>query len=486
MPMRRVLAVLAVSMCAACSSSDPVGAAADNLINDAARALGGAERLRSVNTIVIEGEGNQYNLGQDLTPEASGQTFVFTQYKRTIDVAGNRARTELTRVPKFTFWQGLAPQRQVQGIDNAVGYNVAANGSANRVAQAAADDRRAETLRHPIVAVRAALDPAARVTNLRTEGNESVVDVVTSDSRALTLAVDAATKLPTRVTTAASHVNLGDVLISTTFADYRTVGGLQLPTRLMTKTDNVTTVEVRVTAQAVDTDAGDLAAPPAAASAAPPTPQAPVVSVEEVSPGFWLLAGGSHHSALIEFSDRLVLIDAPQNDARTLAVIAKARELRPGKPLTHVVNSHHHFDHSGGIRAAVAEGLTVITHQGNAAFIDEVVKRPHSRVPDALSKKPKPLTLETVSDEKVITDGSRTVQLLSAPSEHSQTMLMAYLPKERALVVIDLYEPGEAVHMFATKFVQDLKKRNLRVERIVPLHGKIVPYTQLIKDAAVS
>ena len=39
---------------------------------------------------------------------------------------------------------------------------------------------------------------------------------------------------------------------------------------------------------------------------------------------FWLLAGGSHHSALFEFSDHLMLIDAPQNDARTLAVIAKA------------------------------------------------------------------------------------------------------------------------------------------------------------------
>ena len=26
--------------------------------------------------------------------------------------------------------------------------------------------------------------------------------------------------------------------------------------------------------------------------------------------------------------------------------------------------------------------------------------------------------------------------------------------------------------------------RNLRVDRIVPLHGKIVPYAQLVKDAA--
>jgi glyoxylase-like metal-dependent hydrolase (beta-lactamase superfamily II) len=179
----------------------------------------------------------------------------------------------------------------------------------------------------------------------------------------------------------------------------------------------------------------------------------------------------------------VMLIDAPQNDARTLAVIAKARELRPGKPLTHVVNSHHHFDHSGGIRAAVSEGLTVITHQGNSAFIEEVVKRPHTRVPDALSKNPKPLKIETVAGEKVITDGTMTVHLYDAPSEHSETMLMAYLPRERALVVIDLYEPGEAVHMFAARFLEDLKKRNLRVERIVPLHGKIVPYSQLVKDA---
>lgn len=473
-------ALLTLVMLTACSTPTPLE---QQIVQDAAAALGGAEKLQSIKTLVIEGEGTQYNLGQDVVPGASGQTYAVTHYKRAIDVTADRARTDLVRVPKFTYWRGPAPQRQVQGIDKEIGYNVSAAGTASRVSAAAAQDRRVELLRHPLTAVRAALSPAARLTNLRTEGGESIVDVRTPDGREFMLAIDAATKLPTRVATPANNVNLGDVLVSTSFADYQDVGGLRLPARLTTSTDDFTTADVRVTRQAVDADAGDLAAPSSAVSASLPVPQPPTVTVEEVSPGFWLLAGGSHHSALVEFSDRLMLIDAPQNDARTLAVIAKARELRPGKPLTHVVNSHHHFDHSGGIRAAVAEGLTVITHQGNAAFIEEIVKRPRTRVPDALSRHPKPLTIETVDGEKVITDGAMTVHLYDAPSEHSETMLMAYVPRERALIVIDLYEPGEEVHMFAARFLEDLRKRNLRVERIVPLHGKIVPYSQFVKDA---
>src|SRR5262245_26018044 len=95
------------------------------IVNDAAAALGGADRIRAVKTLVIEGWGTQYNLGQDVVPGASGQTFTVADYKRSVDVAGVRARTELTRTPNFTFFQGPAAQRQIGGIDGGTAYNVA-------------------------------------------------------------------------------------------------------------------------------------------------------------------------------------------------------------------------------------------------------------------------------------------------------------------------------------------------------------------------
>src|SRR4029079_17260639 len=161
---------------------------------------------------------------------------------------------------------------------------------------------------------------------------------------------------------------LGDVAVETAFADYQDVGGLKLPSRLTTTTDRVMTADIHATKQTIDGPTSDLTAPAAAAGAAPITGSAPaVVTVQEIAKGVWFLAGQSHHSVLVEFGDHLTLIETPQNDTRALAVIAKARELRPNKPLTQLVNTHHHFDHSGGVRAAISEGLTVITQKGNQA-----------------------------------------------------------------------------------------------------------------------
>ena len=360
---------------------------------------------------------------------------------------------------------------------------MAPNGTATRAPEPVAADRRAELVHHPVTAVRAALDPMAKLSNPRTEGGQSMVDVATAGGQQFTLAIDATTKLPSKVTTRAYNVNLGDVVIGTAFADYQAVGGLQLPAKLTTATDDFTTQDVTLSKQEVDAAAGDLAAPAAAAQAPTGPPPAQMVTVEPLAKGIWWLAGGSHHSVLVEFSDHLTLIEAPLNEARALAVIAKARELVPGKPLTQLVNSHHHFDHSGGVRAAISEGLTVITHQGNVAFFQEMAKRAHTIQPDALSKSGKAATVQGVDGQLSLSDPTMTVNLIGVSGPHSQTMLVAHFPKEKLLVEVDVYTPGGAVQMFAGQFLEELKKHNLAVDRVVPLHGTIAPYAQFLKEA---
>ena len=201
----------------------------------------------------------------------------------------------------------------------------------------------------------------------------------------------------------------------------------------------------------------------------------------------WLLGGQSHHSALVEFADHLVLIEAPQSEARTLAVIAKAREVVPGKPLTHLVSSHFHFDHSAGLRAAVAEGLTVITHEGNTAYYKEAAERPHTMQPDSLARAPKAVDLEGVGDARVLEDATRRVELYHITGNpHGDTLLMAYLPRERVLIEADAFSPGGTVHPYAANLLQKIRTRKLRVDRIVPLHGAVVPFDVLVKAVPAS
>jgi glyoxylase-like metal-dependent hydrolase (beta-lactamase superfamily II) len=220
-----------------------------------------------------------------------------------------------------------------------------------------------------------------------------------------------------------------------------------------------------------------------------PAARATKVVVEALAPGVWLLNGESHHSVVVELSDHLVLIEAPADDARTLAVIGRARELQPAKPLTHAVITHHHFDHSGGVRAAVSQGLTLIAHEKNRRFIESMVSRPHTISPDALARHPRPLSLQTVGARTVLGDSTRAVELHVVDSAHADGMLVAYLPAERLLVEVDLYTvpapewPRPRSYPFARALVDVVTSHRLEVERVVPLHQAMAPFADLVAAA---
>ena len=57
-----------------------------------------------------------------------------------------------------------------------------------------------------------------------------------------------------------------------------------------------------------------------------------------------------------------------------MAVIAEVKNLVPNKPIKYLINTHHHFDHSGGLRTYVAEGVTIITNEANKAFYEKAWK----------------------------------------------------------------------------------------------------------------
>ena len=122
--------------------------------------------------------------------------------------------------------------------------------------------------------------------------------------------------------------------------------------------------------------------------------------------------------------------------------------------------SHHHFDHSTGLRAAIAEGLTVVTQAGNEAFVKEMAARPFTRTPDTLAKAPKPPVVVAVGDTHTITDGARELLLYHvAGNPHSDTMLMAYLPRERLLIEVDAFSPGGTYHPYAANLLEHVQKR---------------------------
>ena len=157
------------------------------------------------------------------------------------------------------------------------------------------------------------------------------------------------------------------------------------------------------------------------------------------------LTGGTHHSLAIRLGDAVVVIEPPLNEARSKAVLAKLEELWPGIPVTHLILTHHHYDHMGGIRTYAARGATIVTSALNSAYVEKALNSPHTLVPDELAGVESPeWQIEAVAPDgefNLEADG-RTVMARHVPTVHNEDMLVVYLPESRVLFVSDIYQPG--------------------------------------------
>ena len=182
-----------------------------------------------------------------------------------------------------------------------------------------------------------------------------------------------------------------------------------------------------------------------------------------------------------------MVVESPLYDGRAVPTLQEAKKVAGNKPIRFVVNSHHHFDHAGGLRAAVAEGATLVTSELARPFYEATMANPNSIKPDAMQKSGKKAVVTGVASKRTFTDGDRVVEVYYIDgSVHAQGFMMVYLPKEKMLIEADAYTPGapntptpavpNALHV---NLVQNMERLKLDVTQILPLHGRVVPVAEL-------
>jgi hypothetical protein len=457
---------------------------AAKVLANATDAVGGKDKIMALGTLTIEGEGTNPNLGQNLTPEAPLTVWKVTGFSESFDPEKGRMHLEQVRTAQFPF--ALATTiRDNHSLDRDIAWDTDQDGNNTRATERVALERRVELLHHPIAVLRAAFDPSAKVGNYRQRGDVEMIDVTTVNGDAVTLSVSKDTHLPFSVTSRADQPNLGDVPIETKFLDYEDQGGLKLPRHLVSTIDKWVRSDIRVSKNRINAPVNLTAPDPIRAALAAPANPPVSVTVEPVSTGIWWLNGdGNHHSVVIEFSDHLTLFEVPTSESRAKAVIERARSLSFGKPLTEVIVSHHHFDHSAGLRTALAEGLAVITQHGNLAFFKDLIARPHTLVPDELATAlaPPPVQIKVVDDEVTLKDDFMELDLYHVKNNsHADTLLMGWLPREHILIQADLYDSGWQRFPWADNLRENVELRKLKPEKDVPIHGKIENWADVLK-----
>jgi glyoxylase-like metal-dependent hydrolase (beta-lactamase superfamily II) len=292
-----------------------------------------------------------------------------------------------------------------------------------------------------------------------------------------------------RVETWLENPIFGDMLVESIYTEYREApGGLKYPAFIVQKRGGSPTFEAQILgANANPANIQQLVTippPPAGRGGGPGGPGGPGApqgpTSEKLAEGVYRI-NGAYNALAVEFADHIFLYEpGPQNEARSQAIIAEAKKVIPNKPIRYGVISHHHFDHTSGLPAAVAEGITIVTHQVNVPFFERALSAPRTLAPDSMSKSGKKLKIEGITgDKRVFQDATRTVEVhLVKGLPHADGNLIVYLPKERILAYADMFnlptaaQPVPSPPVVGTMvFLDNIERLKLDPERIMSVHS---------------
>jgi len=197
------------------------------------------------------------------------------------------------------------------------------------------------------------------------------------------------------------------------------------------------------------------------------------------------VVGGSHNSLIVEMKDYVIVFDAPVSDWQSNWTISAARGKYVRKPVKYLVLTHHHMDHTGGVRAYADAGVTIVTGKGTAAHFRQVLAAPFTRNPDLTQSDLTKTPIVEVADKHVISDGQRQVELyMLEPNPHAEELLIGYIPDAKLGFVVDIWSPGaaplpERLNPALAVLVAGVKKAGITPEKFAGGHGGTGDYAPL-------
>ena len=452
---------------------------------DAATAAMGTAKLQSVQ---YSGTGSFYATGQAYEPGGPWPRYTIKKYTMYVNYTAPAMRQELVRIddekpPRGGGVGGYNPVTFQGGIRPAPGDMVENQNTDGRTEVGAL---RMWLTPHGFLKGAAANSSTAKVSTVR---GKKVISFNAFGKYNIAATLDAQ-NLVEHVETLIDVPYTGDTLIDGTYSDYGDFGGVKFPTHIVMREGGYPTLDLT----AADVQPNSEAALEVR-GANPAQGGAQAVRAErqpaKIADGVWALTPGGEGSILVEFKDYVVIIEGPGNDAYTVATLAEVKKMLPDKPIRYIVNTHHHADHAGGLRAYVAEGIPIITHESHRKYYEEhIFKNPHSLNPDRLARAPRAPVLETMKDKRVLTDGNMTIELYVLPNHlHAVGLLVAYLPMQKLLIQADTYipRPGApplpAPSPYTISLVDNVTRLHLDVTRVAHIHGGVSPYSEVVAAA---
>ena len=441
--------------------------------------------VSTMKTFQFTANGTMFEVGQASSPMAAFPRYYVKSLNRAYDFTAGAMRDELVRTQGEDPPAGggvqpiVGEQRIVSLVSGDSAWNEAGRDMVPRYWEGAARAHQLVTSPHGVV--RAAFASNAKVTKQAIDGREMSVISFVHEAKHKVVAYANDQNAIERVESWYGSPAAGDMKMVTNYGPYRDFAGVKFPTKIIQYQEGLPTLDLTVTS--VRANPSLNVEVPANISRDP----SPVKS-EKAADGVWYITGTNHHSVLVEMKDYLIVIEAPHSELRSVALMGEVKKLMPNKPIKYLVNSHHHFDHSGGVRAFAAEGATIVTHEINRPYYERAAANTWNLSPDRLAKSKKKPVFQTMGDNMVLTDGARSVELYQiGGNAHHDGLIMAYLRKEKLLVEADAFSPGPAgaeppkvPNPFSVNLEANVRRLNIEVDRILPLHGRIVPYSELL------